>query len=187
MLTGIFSGSFNPIHIGHLALANWICEYGGIEELWFLVSPHNPLKNESDLLDENIRLEMVKAAIGDYPKFKASDFEFSLPKPSYSITTLRALKKTYPERDFALIIGADSWKIFPQWKDSEDIINEFSVIIYPRSGYKIHIPETFKNARKVEAPLFEVSSTFIRQSLKEGKDMRFFLPKNSGEIAGYYS
>jgi nicotinate-nucleotide adenylyltransferase len=180
--TGIFSGSFNPIHIGHLALANWICEYGGVEELWFLVSPCNPLKNEDDLLDENIRLEMVKTAIADYPKFKASDFEFSLPKPSYSITTLRALKKKYPDKDFALIIGADSWKIFLHWKDYESIINEFSVIVYPRSCCKINIPDTFKNVSKVEAPLFEVSSTFIRQSLKENKDVRFFLPKNVWEI-----
>jgi nicotinate-nucleotide adenylyltransferase len=176
MITGIFSGSFNPIHIGHLALANWICEYGGVDELWFLVTPQNPLKNEGDLLDENIRLEMVKAAIEDYPKFKASDFEFSLPRPSYSITTLLALKEKYPDRDFALIIGADSWEIFPQWKDFGNIIDEFSVIIYPRSGYEINIPETFKNVRKVEAPLLEVSSTFIRQSVKEGKDVRFFLP-----------
>jgi nicotinate-nucleotide adenylyltransferase len=182
MLTGIFSGSFNPIHIGHLALANWMCEYGGMDELWFLVSPCNPLKNEDDLLDENIRLEMVKAAIEDYPKFKASDFEFSLPKPSYSITTLRALKEMYPERDFALIIGADCWEIFPQWKDYEDILNEFSVIVYPRTCYEISIPETFKNVRKVEAPLFEVSSSFIRQSLKENKDIRFFLPKNVWKI-----
>jgi nicotinate-nucleotide adenylyltransferase len=177
MKTGIFPGSFNPVHIGHLALANWICEYGGIDELWFLVTPRNPLKGESDLLDENIRLEMVKAAIEDYPKFKASDFEFSLPRPSYSITTLRALKKTYPGRDFTLIIGADSWEIFPQWKDFGDIVNEFSIIIYPRAGYKIDIPETFKNTNKVEAPLLEVSSTFIRQSLEENKDIRFFLPE----------
>jgi nicotinate-nucleotide adenylyltransferase len=182
MRTGIFSGSFNPVHIGHLALANWICEYGGMDELWFLVTPRNPLKEESDLLDENIRLEMVKAAIEDYPKFEASDFEFSLPRPSYSITTLRALKKTYPERDFTLIIGADSWELFPQWKDFGAIVNEFPIIIYPRAGYEIDIPRTFKNATKVEAPLFEVSSTFIRQSLKENKDIRFFLPKKVWEM-----
>jgi nicotinate-nucleotide adenylyltransferase len=184
MLTGIFSGSFNPVHIGHLALANWICEYGGIDELWFLVSPRNPLKNENDLLDENVRLGMVRAATEDYPKFKVSDFEFSLPKPSYSIMTLRALKAKYPERNFALIVGADSWEIFPQWMDYENIINEFSVIVYPRKGYEIIIPETFKNVRKVEAPLLEVSSTFIRQSLKENKDIRFFLPKNIWGMAG---
>ncbi|MDR2147357.1 MAG: nicotinate-nucleotide adenylyltransferase [Tannerella sp.] len=176
MVTGIFSGSFNPVHIGHLALANWICEYGGVDELWFLVTPHSPLKEENDLMDENLRFEMVKTAIADYPKFRASDFEFALPRPSYSITTLRALQQAYPDRDFALIIGADSWELFPLWKDNEDIINEFSVIIYPRNGYEIHIPDSCRNVRKVEAPLFEVSSTFIRESLREGKDVRFFLP-----------
>jgi len=177
MITGIFSGSFNPIHIGHLALANWICEYGGVDELWFLVSPQNPFKHESDLIDEKIRLQMVATAIAGYKKFKVSDFEFSLPRPSYTINTLRALSDKFPQRTFQLIIGADSWNGISGWKDFQQLLAEFPVLIYPRKGFSIHIPDNLPHIKKVEAPLFEVSSTIIRQSIKHGKDVRFFLPE----------
>ena len=177
MVTGIFSGSFNPIHIGHLALANWLCEYGGIDECWFLVSPRNPLKKESELMDEQLRLQMVEAAIDGYEKFKASDFEFSLPRPSYTINTLYALRKNFPDRTFHLIMGADSWNGIFDWKDCQTLISAFPILIYPRKGYDIEIPQGFANIKKVEAPLIEISSTFIRQSVKNGKDIRFFLPE----------
>jgi nicotinate-nucleotide adenylyltransferase len=178
MSIGIFAGSFNPIHIGHLALANWICEFCTLDELWFLVSPQNPFKKESELIDEKQRLQMVTSAIAGYDKFKVSDFEFSLPRPSYTIDTLHALRENFPEREFYLIMGADSWNGISRWKDSEILLADFPVIIYPRKGFEIVIPDKYPNVKKVEAPLMEVSSTFIRQSVKNGKDIRFFLPES---------
>ena len=187
MVTGIFSGSFNPIHIGHLALANWICEFCGFDELWFLVSPQNPLKNKSDLIDKKKRLEMIETSIAGYPKFKASDFEFSLPRPSYTINTLQALRKTYMDRTFHLILGADSWNNISMWKDHNVLISDFPILIYPRKGYDIEIPEKYSNIKKVDAPLIEVSSSFIRQAIKKGKDIRYFLPEAVREMKDIFT
>ncbi|WFE84705.1 nicotinate (nicotinamide) nucleotide adenylyltransferase [Parabacteroides chongii] len=175
--TGIFSGSFNPVHIGHLALANWLCEFAGLDELWFLITPHNPLKDREELMDDQLRYELVEAAIAGYPKFRASDFEFSLPQPTYTIDTLRALDRTYPDRQFHFIMGADNWAFIKRWKESDVLISSYPILIYPRKGYEIILPANFPDIRAVEAPLMEVSSTFIRQSLKDGKDVRFFLPE----------
>jgi len=175
--TGIFSGSFNPIHIGHLALANWLCEFEEVDEIWFVVSPQNPFKEMDILMDDRKRLEMVKAAIGDYPKFKVSDIEFSLPKPSYTINTLQALEKEYPERSFYFIMGADNWNGIEGWKDSKTLLNNYPILIYPRKGYDTVIPPQYSRIRAVNAPLMEISSTFIREAYEQGKDIRFFLPE----------
>lgn len=176
MNIGIFGGSFNPIHIGHLALANYLCEYGEVDEVWFLVSPHNPLKERGDLWPDELRLRLVELAIQGYDKFRASDFEFHLPRPSYMVNTLRALRQAHPEHQFTLIIGSDNWELFPRWYQYEELLTENQVIIYPRPGYPVEPSALPSGVRLVETPTLEISSTFIRQALSEGKDIRFFLP-----------
>ncbi len=173
--TGIFGGTFNPIHIGHLALANYICEFEELDELWFLVTPQNPLRQGSDFLADDKRLELVKLAIEGYPKFVASDFEFHLPKPSYSCNTLDELKKAYPERDFVLIIGADNWLIFNKWKDYQRIIDENEVWIYPRPGSVVDKSTLPPSVKLTNVPEIDICSTFIRDGIKNGKDVRYFM------------
>ena len=172
---GIYSGSFNPIHIGHLALANYLCEFEGLDEVWFLVTPHNPLKVQEELMEDNLRLQLVKAAVAEYPRFRASDFEFHLPKPSYTIHTLEALKQKYPDMAFTLIVGADNWVCFDRWFEAKRIVDEFNLMIYPRPGYAVERESLPPHVTLVDAPNIEVSSTFIRQAMAEGRDVRYFL------------
>lgn len=176
--TGIFSGSFNPIHIGHLALANYLCEFEGLDEVWFMVSPHNPLKEQADLWPDDLRLTWVQLSIEGYPKFRDSDFEFHLPRPSYTIDTLDQLKATYPDREFILIIGSDNWAIFNQWREPERIISENKLLIYPRPGFPLDKEKLPPTVRLAHSPTFDISSTFIRRALADGKDVRYFLHPN---------
>ena len=182
---GIFSGSFNPIHIGHLALANYLCEFNGLDEVWFVVTPQNPCKTRGQLLDDELRLRMVQKAIHHYPKFKASDFEFHLPRPSYSINTLKALQVAYPDYIFYFIIGADNWDSISSWKNYSLLMNNYNLLIYPRKDYAIHIPKEYPNIHAVNAPIIEISSTFIRNAIRDGKDMRFFLPTGVYEMCEF--
>lgn len=175
MEVGIFSGSFNPIHIGHLALANYLCEFEGLGEVWFLVTPRNPFKVGQDLMPDELRLELVRLAVEDYPKFRASDFEFRLPQPSYTIHTFEKLKEAYPAHTFHLIIGSDNWLSFPRWYQSERLMAENPILVYPRLGYPVDASTLPPRVRLVQSPVFEISSTFIRQALAEGKDIRYFL------------
>lgn len=134
MRTGIFGGSFNPVHLGHTALAAYICGQGLVDEVWMMVSPQNPWKQNLELLDENVRYEMMCLAVAPYPALQACDFEFHLPRPSYTYHTLQALRKTYPDREFSLIIGEDNWDGFHRWYRSEDILRETPIIVYPRNS-----------------------------------------------------
>ena len=180
---GIFSGSFNPIHVGHVMLGSYMCEFTNLDEVWFVVSPHNPLKNADDLLDDDIRLQMTRLALENFEKLKISDVEFQLPRPSYTIDTLRFLKNNNPDAEFTLIIGGDSWNDFEKWKSYEQLREEFRILIYPRKDENIIIPEQFqKNVQVVSAPILEISSTFIRDSIKAGKDMRAFAPEKVWEL-----
>jgi nicotinate-nucleotide adenylyltransferase len=183
MKTGLFFGSFNPIHIGHLMLANYFVEFTDIKQLWFVISPHNPLKNKESLLADHLRLEMVELAIKDEDRFSISDIEFRMPKPSYTIDTLTYLSEKYPARKFVIIMGSDGLDSFKKWKNWEQIINHYQRYIYPRESmseidYSLH-PNIFLAN---EAPKIQVSSSFIRQSIRDGRNIKYFLPEKVYEF-----
>ena len=176
MRIGIFSGSFNPIHMGHLMLASYYVEYGAFDEVWMLVSPHNPLRERVSAHNDHHRCAMVELALQNVSGVKFCDIEFSLPQPSYTIHTLDALHHRYPEHDFTLIVGADNWLIFDRWYQPDRIINEYSVCIYPRRGYEVKVEALPPRVSYVEAPLVELSSTWVRQAVAEGRNVSAFLP-----------
>lgn len=170
---GLFFGSFNPIHLGHVNLAEFIFEFSGVDEIWFVVSPQNPLKENKTLVEEHHRLKMVELAIEGKEYMKASDIEFSLPKPSYTIDTLQNLIEKYPEDNFILIIGSDNVAIFDQWKDYETILEEYSILVYPRKNFDFEpFEEKYPDMHLIdEAPLFEISSTEIRLLIQKNEDV----------------
>ncbi|MCW3084831.1 MAG: nicotinic acid mononucleotide adenylyltransferase [Bacteroidetes bacterium] len=177
MKIGLFFGSFNPIHVGHMVLANYMLEFTDLEKVWFVISPHNPLKKKSSLLHERHRLQMVQIAIEDNNKLKASDVEFKLPQPSYTVNTLVYLKEKYPEHDFALIMGGDNLGSFHKWKNYEEILKHHELYVYPRQESAETELEKNGKVKLVPAPRMEISSTMIRQAIKDKKDIRYFLPE----------
>lgn len=182
---GLFFGSFNPIHIGHLLIANHMVENTNLEEIWFVVSPHNPHKKKASLLEDYHRLAIVKEAIDDNPKFKASDIEFTLPKPSYTVETLVHLKEKHPTYQFSILMGEDNLRSFHKWKNYEVILENNPIFIYPRvltiqeleSNKPIEKNELLNhsNITLTDAPVMKISSSFIRNLIKEGKSIKYLM------------
>ncbi len=177
--TGLYFGSFNPVHIGHMAIANYIIEFSDMDQLWFVVSPQNPFKEKRSLLKDYHRLEMVRLAIDDDDRFRASDIEFRLPVPSYTIDTLTYLEEKNPGFQFQLVMGADGLKNFNKWKHADLIVEKYHRIIYPRTSAEAGLAANLINATVVDAPLIEISSSFIRNAIREGKDIRHLVPQKA--------
>ena len=178
--TGIFGGSFNPIHNGHISLARQLKEKAGLDEVWLMVSPQNPLKRSTDLLDDEKRLQMARLALKGVEGVVVSDYEMHLPKPSYTWNTLQALSKDFPDREFVLLMGGDNWAYFDKWYHYEDIMANYQIVVYPRRGEMI--PFRDGRATTVEAALLDISSTEIRQRIKTGKGIRRMVPKAVADL-----
>ncbi|MCB2195504.1 MAG: nicotinate-nucleotide adenylyltransferase [Bacteroidetes bacterium] len=176
MKVGLFFGSFNPIHIGHLAIANYMVEFSDLDEIWLIISPHNPLKKKKTLLNEFDRYKMVELAVGDDIRIKPSNIEFSMPKPSFTIDTLTYLSEKNPNHQFVLIAGTDNFQSFHKWKNYEEILKNYKLYIYPRPGFYLGKYENHESISLINAPQMEISSSFIRNAIKEKKDIRYFVP-----------
>ncbi len=182
--TGLYFGTFNPIHVGHLTIANHMVEFGGLDEVWMVVTPHNPHKKKSTLLDNHHRIAMVDIALENYPKIKSSKIEFNLPQPNYTVNTLAILEEKYPEQQFCLIMGEDNLKSLHKWKNYEVILERYAIYVYPRVSGEVKVSEevsTSGSIIKVAAPIMEISSTFIRKGIKNGKNIRPMLPQHVWE------
>jgi nicotinate-nucleotide adenylyltransferase len=175
---GLFFGSFNPIHIGHMIIANIMAENTDLQKVWFVVSPQNPFKPSKGLLHEFDRYDLVKAAIADHYKLEASDVEFNLPKPSYTAHTLAHLTEKFPGKHFKVIIGEDNLTNFNKWKNHEHILNEFGLYVYPRPHVTNSELTRHPNVRMIEAPLLDISATYIRQCIKDNKSIRYLVPES---------
>src|SRR5690606_2781809 len=180
MKIGLYFGTFNPIHIGHLTIANHLAEYSDLEQIWFVVTPQSPFKVKSSMLDNYQRLEMVFRATKDYDKLRPSDIEFGLPQPNYTINTLVYLQEKFPEHTFSLLMGEDNLKSFHKWKNYEMILENHDIYVYPRisEGAMESQFHSHKKVHFINAPIMELSSTFIRNSIKEGKNVRPMLPEH---------
>lgn len=177
MKTGLFFGSFNPIHVGHLIIASYMLEFTEVEEVWFVVSPQNPFKIHDKLANEDHRLAMVRLAVADNPAFNAIDIEFELSKPSFTINTLHHLKERYPDREFILIMGSDNLSELPKWKGFEEIITDYALFVYHREGHDNQKLKARDNVRVFDAPVLNISATFIREVLQARKSIRYLVPK----------
>lgn len=175
---GLFFGSFNPIHLGHLIIANYIVENDFVDKIWFVVSPHNPLKNSQELLEEEHRLKLVKLAIRNNKKFSACDVEFYLPKPSFTINTLNYLKEKHKNNKFSIIIGEDNLESFEKWKDYKDIIKDYRIIVYPRPKNISNKFGKTTTIQRINAPEIEISSTLIRDNIRNKKSIQYLLPES---------
>ena len=180
MKIGLYFGSFNPIHVGHLILSNHILNESDLEKIWFVVSPLNPFKEPENLINEYDRLHLVQKAIEDDARLKASDIEFLLPKPSYTIHTLTYLEEKYPDHSFSIIMGSDSFQNLDKWKNSEIIIKNYSIIIYKRKGFQVN-NKLNANIQIMDAPLLEISSTHIRELVRTGKSIKYLVPSSIEE------
>lgn len=182
---GLYFGSFNPVHIGHMAIAGYMTEFTDLKQIWFVVSPQNPLKSKESLLADHQRLHMVRLAIGDNDNMKASDIEFRLPVPSFTIDTLTYLKEKHPEKQFCLVMGEDNLYTLHKWKNGEELVKKYPFYVYPRQGSNKPASSLLEHIlsladiNRVNAPVMEISSTFIREGIKAGKDMSYFVPPSA--------
>ena len=176
MKTGLFFGSFNPVHVGHMIIADHIVQCTDLKQVWMVVSPHNPLKVKQSLARDHDRLHLVELAIGDNPNLKASNVEFSLPVPSYTVDTLAHLHEKYPGRKFCLIMGADNLETIDKWKNYHYLLENYEIYVYNRPGYTVSGYEDYPNIYFVNAPLLDISATFIRERLRTGKSVQYLVP-----------
>jgi len=172
---GLFFGSFNPVHVGHMIIANYMVEYTAMDELWMVLSPHNPFKSQQSLANDYDRLHLLELAIGEHAKIKASDVEFSLPKPSYTIDTLSYLKEKYPKKRFSLIMGGDNITSFHKWKNYERILAEHDIYVYKRGENNEHQLGATDRIKYAEAPLLNISASYIRSAIKQGKSVQYLV------------
>ena len=179
MKVGLYFGTFNPIHVGHLIIANHFAEHSDLEEVWCVVTPQNPFKTKQSVLDNHQRLEMVYLATKEYQKIKLSDIEFQLPQPNYTVHSLAYLEEKYPKHEFALIMGEDNLASLPKWKNAEVLLDRYPIYVYPRKIEQSYAAVDSKGTIiKVDAPIIEISSSFIRKSIKSAKNIRPLLPES---------